>query len=452
VINYYSSTLTLNNSTVTGNTAFQGGGVLNSNSSTATLNNSTLSGNSAGYRGGGVFNSFYVSSSTLILNDSTITGNTAGTSGGGVFNLFSTVTLTNSTLTGNTAAFQGGGVFNGYYLSSSTLTLTNSTITGNTAGDRGGGVFNDFSTVTLARTLVAGNTASSAAEISNSRDITADNYNLFGHSGLTNAQAFSGFSPGATDLTATLDGSVSTALSDILDTTLADNGGPTLTHALVTGSPAIDASPVDADCQATDQRGITRPQGAACDIGAFEFASVASEICGNCQDDDGDGKIDLLDDDCQPTNPLTVTKGSFTLKPDFNKDSIFLQASFPSAGVTINPPVDGVAISFFDGDGSIECLAIPPNSAGWKENKKGTAWSFKDAEDDSLDDPEADEKVRIKLNAKKGVYEVTVKVKEAELTDPEAGLISSGIVIGDELRVNQQPWESAAKGKQLVTP
>jgi hypothetical protein len=50
----------------------------------------------------------------------------------------------------------------------------------------------------------------------------------------------------------------------------ADNGGPTLTHALVPCSPAIDAAPVDADCPATDQRGNARPQGAMCDIGAFE--------------------------------------------------------------------------------------------------------------------------------------------------------------------------------------
>jgi hypothetical protein len=51
---------------------------------------------------------------------------------------------------------------------------------------------------------------------------------------------------------------------------LADNGGPTLTHALLAGSPAIDAAD-DAICPATDQRGTVRPQGAACDVGAYEF-------------------------------------------------------------------------------------------------------------------------------------------------------------------------------------
>jgi hypothetical protein len=51
---------------------------------------------------------------------------------------------------------------------------------------------------------------------------------------------------------------------------LADNGGPTLTHALLAGSPAIDAADA-AVCPATDQRGVARPQGSACDVGSFEF-------------------------------------------------------------------------------------------------------------------------------------------------------------------------------------
>jgi hypothetical protein len=57
---------------------------------------------------------------------------------------------------------------------------------------------------------------------------------------------------------------------DALIGPLADNGGPTLTHALLDGSPAIDAAD-DAACPATDQRGVPRPQGAACDIGAYEY-------------------------------------------------------------------------------------------------------------------------------------------------------------------------------------
>jgi hypothetical protein len=122
--------------------------------------------------------------------------------------------------------------------------------------------------LTLARTLVSGNTAPNGPEIYNYYDhyahgiVTANNYNLFGHDG--NAGVV-GFTPGATDVVP------AQPLTDILDPTLADNGRPTFTHALVPGSPALDASPVDADCLPTDQRGVTRPQGSACDIGAFEL-------------------------------------------------------------------------------------------------------------------------------------------------------------------------------------
>ena len=106
--------------------------------------------------------------------------------------------------------------------------------------------------------------------------IAANNFNLFGHSGLSNAQAFYGFTPGASDITATSNGTM-TPLANIL-APLADNGGPTQTHALVTGSPAIDASPDDLSCEPFDQRGVTRPQpaGGNCDIGSFEIMTAPS--------------------------------------------------------------------------------------------------------------------------------------------------------------------------------
>ncbi|MGH9895384.1 MAG: choice-of-anchor Q domain-containing protein [bacterium] len=74
---------------------------------------------------------------------------------------------------------------------------------------------------------------------------------------------FSNFTPGASDITATSDGTIPTALANVLDTTLADNNGPTETHALIAGSPAIDAAGPDCPPPATDQRGVARPQGLA---------------------------------------------------------------------------------------------------------------------------------------------------------------------------------------------
>jgi hypothetical protein len=117
------------------------------------------------------------------------------------------------------------------------LTLTNSTVSARFGGSSG--MFNFSDTVTLNRTLVSGNTAPTGPEIANSTTnsaiINADNFNLFGHSGVAGV---SGFAPGVTDVVP----GAGVMLNNILSP-LASNGGLTLTHALVTGSPAIDASP-----------------------------------------------------------------------------------------------------------------------------------------------------------------------------------------------------------------
>ena len=195
-----------------------------------TLHSTTVSGGrSEGYPlpgGGGVFNS-----GMLTLTNSTVSGNSVDFGvGGGVFN--SGTTLTNSTVSGNFVRyFGGGGVF-----SSGMLTLTNSTVSGNSAF--GGGVYNT-GTLTVTRALISGNTApfyndpSEVAIGGTAATIVANNHNLFGHDGDAGVV---GFSPGSTDLVPSED------LSAILNATLADNGGPTRTHALIAGSPAIDAS------------------------------------------------------------------------------------------------------------------------------------------------------------------------------------------------------------------
>jgi len=121
----------------------------------------------------------------------------------------------------------------------------------------------------------------------NAGPLTSGGINLLGHSGLTAAEAFDGFTPGANDIVATSD-NTATPLGSILETTLADNGGPTMTHALVSGSPAIDAGSnasatidgmVGSTALTTDQRGIgfDRISGGTVDIGAFEeFVDVPS--------------------------------------------------------------------------------------------------------------------------------------------------------------------------------
>jgi Ca2+-binding RTX toxin-like protein len=95
--------------------------------------------------------------------------------------------------------------------------------------------------------------------------VTVNDYNLFGHGG---EAGVTGFVTGSTDIVP------NESLGAIL-LPLADNGGGTKTHALAMGSPALDASPDDATCPATDQRGNPRPRGPACDIGSFEGVAVS---------------------------------------------------------------------------------------------------------------------------------------------------------------------------------
>jgi kumamolisin len=193
---------------------------------------------------------------------------------------------------------------------------------------------------------------------------------------------------------------------------------------------------------------------ASSDSVGFNVLSAPSggiEVCGNCVDEDGDSLPDLLDPDCASTSPLTLLKGILSLNPAPDKDKLTLRGTFTAAVGSVDPPTQGVTISLVDTDGQITCLSIPPGE-GWKTNKKQTVWRFMDKRDDSLGDPEADERCNLRYDVKKGVFRVQVNIKEAELTDAEAGEISTGISIGERTFVNTQTWRSTAKGKKLTTP
>ncbi|MCW5201966.1 hypothetical protein VU12_03405 [Desulfobulbus sp. US4] len=261
--------LTLNNATITGGkhrfvdlaSPGNGGGITNACFGTVTLNNTTVSGNSADGYGGGIFNA---PRATLTLNNCTVSGNTAlSNDGGGIYSDNGAATLNNSTISGNTAAGDGGGIC-GVTIKGPPPSIHNNEILLNSS-------------------IVSGNTASLGNELYlGLSDISVDNYNLFAHSDESDADAFYGFTPGSSDVNATSDGTsgihIPTALSAIIDP-LADNGGSTLTHALVPGSPAIDLDPNNVECStglATDQRGEPRPVGAGCDAGSYEVNMVSS--------------------------------------------------------------------------------------------------------------------------------------------------------------------------------
>ena len=238
--------------------------------SSLTLNNATITGGNVSTSGGGIYVSL---NSTLIINNSTISGNTAGVRGGGISNHSTmTSTLNNSTVSGNTATNDGGGINKS---GAGTLILNNSTVSDNTStSGAGGGVHNFSSTISLNRSIVSGNTASTNREINitdSGATANVDNFNIIGHSG------DSGSNVTINSPTIVPSGALNTVLSP-----LADNGGPTLTHALVAGSSAIDIIlTTDPACDpgvSVDQRGAVRADGVnrggtACDAGSFEYDS-----------------------------------------------------------------------------------------------------------------------------------------------------------------------------------
>jgi uncharacterized repeat protein (TIGR01451 family) len=276
------ATLALNHSGVTNNS---GGGIINTEA-TLTITSSTVSGNiisgDEASNGGGIYNN----SGTLTIDASTISDNTVHNGGAGILNV-GTATIRGSTISGNTGTFGGGG---GIQNASSTLTIENSTISGNTAefggaiedivggtvdirystiagntataASSGGGIINLFGAVeTVASTIIANNTGDNCVFVFPSgAGISDGGYNI--DDGTT-----CGFSSANHSFPST---------NPLLDAAgLAGNGGPTQTIALQPGSPAIDAIPPNVNgCGTTittDQRGVSRPQGSGCDIGAFEF-------------------------------------------------------------------------------------------------------------------------------------------------------------------------------------
>ena len=262
---YARSPLTLTNSTVSGNKAGATSGGIYAERG-LTLTNSTVSGNTAGTDLGGIFSLF-----PLTLTNSTVSGNTAGTDFGGI-HAATALTLTNSTVSGNTAGLGFGGVFAG-----GALTMTNSTVSGNSAGNGRGGGIGAVGAVTLTNSTIYGNNAAFSGggvygdnswlgfSLTTSNSIIANNTggDCFKTGGTFTSNGYNIDSDNTCNLVAPGD----LLYTDPILGPLANNGGPTMTRALLPGSPAIDAG----TCViGTDQRGIARPQGAICDIGAYE--------------------------------------------------------------------------------------------------------------------------------------------------------------------------------------
>jgi hypothetical protein len=281
--------VTLTDSTVGNNSATGAGGGIHNSNGTIAITDSTVGPNTAGGLGGGIYNTgasasvtvanstisgnhalqaagaYSTAASSLVLTSSTVSGNVAGSDVGGVWNAGASTSFTNTTVSGNTAPRIAGGVAN----TGGSVTFTNATVTANSARVTGG-VHNETggAITSFHGTIVAGNTAPLGPDC---RSISAAvptslGYNLIGDdtgcsfpAGGTGDQVGTGVAP------------IDPKLGP-----LQDNGSPH-THALLQASPAINAIPPASCIPGTDERGVIRPQGTDCDIGAYE-ATPATTI------------------------------------------------------------------------------------------------------------------------------------------------------------------------------
>jgi hypothetical protein len=252
--------LTLDHVRVTGNTMTTnagdfwqgGGGIYNGDGATLNLLDSTVSGNTAGWSGGGVY-SFFNTTTTIVR--STISGNVSNDVGGGIRSL-GDFTITNSTISGNrSTGWHGGAIFH----TDGDMEIDNSTIANNTGPDWAPsaifiGSFNAaVPTLSLTNNIISGNQWYGCDHWTGAVVLTSGGHNLMQDDSC---------SPVASDIIG----------SDAQIGPLADNGGPTMTHALLPDSPAVDAADPAAS-PPTDQRGVSRPQGPDPDIGAYEAES-----------------------------------------------------------------------------------------------------------------------------------------------------------------------------------
>jgi PKD domain-containing protein len=254
--NDYFATSTIDHFTIQNGSAGAAGGIWNNG--TLTVNFSTIKGNTGLGDGGGILNL-----GILTLNDSSVIRN-HGDSGGGISNgstgsaILATAYINNSTLSGNSSGSRGGGIGNP---SAGTLYLNNATVSGNQdAGfPGGGGIYNEGGHVTAQNSILAGNVSSSSGGMDCSGTIISFGYNLIGNtSGCT-------FTSSTGDLT---------DIDPNLGQLIGPSNSPSY-HPLLAGSPAIDAgNPAGCTDQndnglTTDQRGLARV--GTCDMGAYEF-------------------------------------------------------------------------------------------------------------------------------------------------------------------------------------
>jgi hypothetical protein len=390
--------LTLVRTAIVGNKSMGGGGIFNDEGD-LTATDCTIDGNEASISAPGITSSGpgngVWTTGVATFTRCTISNNKEGAGGGGiaVTNQNSTLTLLNSTVSGNDARFGSGG---GISLEAgASVNLESVTIANNTANFRGGGIDAVNGSVTMQNTIIAGNHASPTKGQDCDGTLGSQGFNL------VEDVAFC---------------TVGNAVNDVLGeppllAPLADNGGRTQTHALLPGSPAINAgNPAvpgggGTACPPFDQRGVGRPTGGPCDIGAFEFEPATTtttlpppELCGDCVDNDSDGRTDFEDPACCTTTAgLSLRPSRFT--PRKGTATLVLKGTL--AGLALRAgarPTEDVVIQLRGADTpDFLCARVPAAN----QVRKGKKDSFRDR--------------KHKVTSAQGLGLVTVKERKGTL-------------------------------------
>ena len=346
-----------------------GGGVYN-NGGTLTIQNSTFSNNSAVYQsacggdGGGVYNS-----GTVIITNSTFSGNNAGLSGGGVYTS-GTATITTSTFLSNVAAsgfYGGGGVFN-----FGTLTITNSTFALNSGiGVNGGGVYNHTGTATLTNNTFSYNSASSGGDIYNSYTPAFATLNLYNNilaNSLGGGDCFN--NAGTVHAGYNMNEDVSNGCNLPIGpggNYIGSDPGLSSLYVSPPGSPGYFPLPAgafaidlgdDARCAAApvnndSQNGLTRPQGAHCDIGSYERDVTAPTVLSSVRVDPNPTNASSVDFTVTFSEPVSgVNTADFTLTTTGSVSGAAVTSAIGSGATTT------VTVNTGSGNGTIRLNVV----------------------------------------------------------------------------------------------
>ncbi len=412
--------------TISSNTSGTSGGGIH-NTALISLMNVALDGNGATADGGALWNN-----SSLDVANGTISRSTAGGNGAGFWN-DGTTTLTNATFANNsTVAGMGGAIWN-----DGVLLLDSSTVAGNGASTGGGTSNNASGTVEVRNSILAANTPDNC-----SGGIMSDGHNI--DSGGSCTPTVAGDLPNTDPLLGPLQ---------------LNSPGPSFleTRAPGAASPAIDAA---AGCPppSTDERGVTRPQGPSCDIGAVEASPVTAttttttttlasrEVCGNCVDDDGDGRTDYEDPACctqtaamQVKNVLIVPGPAGAMKGHLSLTAILAQAGF-----AVDPTLDDVTVQFRNQNGELLCATVPHQR--WKRAKHRGPFQFGDPAGTVA---QGLRKMQIKVQ-KSGSARFLTTGKKMDLDRYAGPELTATVRIGD--RCSTGPVMLKHRGKKFVFP